>query len=134
MKASEQIDKEIADLADWRGQTLSEIRRIIHDADADVIEEWKWMGTATWSHDGLLCVANAHTKIVKMTFAQGAKLPDPDKLFNAGLEGSTRRAINFSEGDKIRARALKNLVRASVELNSAKAKNKAPAARKRPHV
>jgi hypothetical protein len=117
MNASEQIDREIALLGDWRGQTLAEIRSVIHEADPEVVEEWKWMGTAAWSDDGLICVANAHAHIVKVTFSRGAQLLDPEKLFNAGLEGNMWRAINFSEGDKIRKTALKKLIRAAVAFN-----------------
>src|SRR6202045_4594700 len=128
MNPSERIDKYITDLADWRGKMLANIRKVMHDADPEVIEEWKWMGSPCWSHDGLICVGNAHKDKVKLTFDRGASLPDPDKLFNAGLEGNQRRAIDFSEGDKINERALKNLVRAAVAYNQTrKSKKKAPA-------
>ena len=117
MKPSELIDRQIADLADWRGKMLADLRKIIHDADPEIIEEWKWMGSPCWSHDGLIVVANAHKDKVKVTFAQGASLPDPDKLFNNGLEGNRWRAIDLYEGDRVDERALKNLIRAAVALN-----------------
>lgn len=124
MNPSEQIDKRIIELADWRGGMLAKLRKIIHDADLKVIEEWKWMGTPTWSHDGILMVANAHKDKVKMTFSQGANLSDPEKVFNAGLEGNKWRAIDFYEGDKINERALKNLIRSAIALNSDALKKK----------
>jgi hypothetical protein len=127
MNPSERIDRLIAELRDWRGETLAAIRKTILAADREIIEEWKWMGTPVWSRDGIIALANAHKKWVKLTFAHGASLPDPDKLFNAGLEGNMRRAIDFFEGDKINERALKNLVRAAIEFNQNKAKKKAPA-------
>jgi len=127
MKPSELIDKQIADLADWRGKMLANLRKIIHDADAEIIEEWKWMGSPAWSHDGLIAVANAHKDKVKLTFSQGANLPDPDKLFNAGLEGNKWRAIDFHEGDIINEPALKNIIRAAVAYNRAGLKGKTPA-------
>jgi len=117
MKPSDLIDKYIAGLADWRGQMLANIRKIIHDADPGIIEEWKWMGSPCWYHDGLISVANAHKDKVKLTFYQGASLPG--KLFNAGLEGNKWRAIDFHEGDKINAVALKVLIRAAVAYNKA---------------
>lgn len=120
MNPSERIDQLIAQLADWRGKTLADIRRTILEADPEIVEEWKWMGSPVWSHDGIVALANAHKDKVKVTFSQGAKLPDPDKLFNAGLGGSLWRAIDLFEGDKIDERALKNLVRAAVEYNQAK--------------
>src|SRR6266571_8515702 len=126
MKPTERIDQLIAGLTDWRGKTLASIRKFILEADREIIEEWKWMGSPVWSRDGMIAVANAHKGKVKLTFAYGAKLPDPDKLFNAGLEGNMRRAIDFLEGDKINERALKNLVRAAIEYNQSKLK-KAPA-------
>jgi len=119
MNPSELIDKQIADLADWRGKMLVNLRKAIHDADPEIIEEWKWMGSPCWSHDGLICVANAHKDKVKLTFAQGASLPDPDKLFNNGLEGNRWRAIDLYEGDRVNERALKNLIRAAVAHNRA---------------
>jgi hypothetical protein len=128
MNPSQHIDQLIAELTDWRGKTFADIRRNILAADREIIEEWKWMGSPVWSRDGMIAVANAHKGKVKLTFAYGAKLPDPDKLFNAGLEGNARRAIDFFEGDKINERALKNLVRAAIDHNQAKSKKKAPAA------
>src|SRR6202161_2351452 len=125
--ASALIDELIAKLTDWRGKTLASVRKNILEADREIIEEWKWMGSPVWSHDGLIAVANAHKGKVKLTFAYGASLPDPDKLFNAGFEGNARRAIDFFEGDKINERALKNLIRAAVDHNQARSKKKAPA-------
>ena len=128
MKPSERIDQLIAGLTDWRGKAFASIRKCILGADWEIIEEWKWMGSPVWSHDGIIAVANAHKGKVKLTFAHGARLADPDKLFNAGLEGNARRAIDFFEGDKINERALKNLVRAAVDYNQIKKlKRKAPA-------
>jgi hypothetical protein len=128
MNPSERIDQLIAKLTDWRGKTFASIRKSILEADREIIEEWKWMGSPVWSHDGIIAVANAHKEKVKLTFAHGAKLSDPDKLFNAGLEGNAYRAIDFFEGDKIKQRALKNLVRAAVDYNQIKLKKKASAA------
>ena len=127
MSASQNIDRLIAETADWRGKTLAGIRKTFLAADKEIIEEWKWMGSPVWSRDGMIAVANAHKGKVKLTFAYGASLPDPDKLFNAGLEGNARRAIDFFEGDKINERALKNLVRAAIDHNQVKLKKKAPA-------
>jgi hypothetical protein len=127
MSPSERIDELIAELTDWRGKTFASIRKSILDADREILEEWKWRGSPVWSHDGMIAVANAHKDKVKLTFSHGARLPDPDKLFNAGLEGGTWRAIDFFEGDKINNRALKNLVRAAVDYNQIKLKTKAPA-------
>ena len=124
MNPSELIDKYIADLTDWRGKMLANLRNIIHDADPEIIEEWKWMGTPSWSHDGLISVANAHKDKVKLTFSQGASLPDPDKLFNAGLEGNKWRAIDLHEGDRINECALRNIIRAAVAYNGAGLKGK----------
>lgn len=115
---SQLISKRIEELTDWRGKTLSNIRRIIHDADDEIIEEWKWMGTPVWSHDGIVAIADAYKDKVKLTFFQGASLPDPDKLFNAGLEGNKWRAIDFHENDEINESALKNLIRAAVTHNT----------------
>ena len=129
MNPSQQIDRLIADLTDWRGKTFAGIRKSILETDREIIEEWKWMGSPLWSRDGMIAVANAHKGKVKLTFAYGAKLADPDKLFNAGLEGNMRRAIDFLEGDKINERALKNLVRAAIDYNQTKKKRKAPAGR-----
>jgi hypothetical protein len=127
MTPSERIDRLIAELADWCRKTFASIRESILEADREIIEEWKWMGSPVWSRDGIIAVANAHKGKVKLAFAYGASLPDPDKLFNAGLEGNARRAIDFFEGDKINERALKNLVRAAVDRNQSKSKKKAPA-------
>ncbi len=129
MKPSEQIDRLIAELTDWRGKTFASVRKSILAADREIIEEWKWMGSPVWSRDGMIAVANAHKGKVKLTFAHGAGLPDPDKLFNAGLEGNARRAIDFLEGDKVNERALKNLVRAAIEYNQTKLKKNAAGAR-----
>jgi len=111
------IDAKIKELGDWRGKTLAKVRQIIREADPEIIEEWKWMGSPCWSHDGLICVANAHKDKVKITFSQGASLPDRDKLFNAGFEGNRWRAIDLYEGDKVDEAALKDLIRAAVALN-----------------
>ena len=124
--ASARIDEKIKELGDWRGKTLAKVREIIHEADPEIVEEWKWMGSPVWSHDGIIAVGNAHKDKVKLTFSHGAILPDPS-LFNAGLEGNAWRAIDFFEGDKINERALKNLVRAAVEYNEMKLQRKAPA-------
>jgi hypothetical protein len=128
MTPSEQIDRLIAGLKDWRGKTLADVRKNILETDGEIIEEWKWMGSPVWSRGGILAVGNAHKGKVKLTFPHGARLPDPDKLFNAGLEGGTWRAIDFLEGDKIAARAFKNLIRAAIAFNQAKAKKKKPSA------
>jgi hypothetical protein len=127
MNPSERIDQLIEGLTDWRGKTLASVRKTILEADREIIEEWKWMGSPVWSRDGMIAVGNAHKDKVKLTFAHGASLPDPDKLFNAGLGGNAWRAIDFFEGDKISARALKKLVRAAVDCNQIKLKRKAPA-------
>jgi hypothetical protein len=127
MNPSEQIDRLIAKLGDWRGKTLASVRKSILEADREISEEWKWMGSPVWSRDGIIAVGNAHKEKVKLTFAHGAKLPDPDKLFNAGLGGGTWRAIDLFEGDKIDGRALKNLIRSAIDYNQSKAKKKAPA-------
>ena len=117
MSASERIDKRIADLGDWRGERLAEIRRLIHEVDPDVIEDWKWMGTPVWSHDGMYALANAHRDKVKLTFHHGAQLSDPRKLFNNGLTGNKWRAIDIYEGDKIDKIALKALLREAIAYN-----------------
>jgi hypothetical protein len=127
MNPSERIDQLIAGLTDWRGKTLATIRKTILEADRAIVEEWKWMGSPVWSRDGMIAVGNAHKDKVKVTFAHGANLPDPDKLFNAGLGGNAWRAIDLFEGDKINGPALKNLVRAAIEYNQLKLKRKAPA-------
>jgi len=125
--ASALIDERIKKLTDWRGKTLASIRKSILAADREIIEEWKWMGSPVWSRDGIIAVGNAHKDKVKLTFAHGASLPDPDKLFNAGFAGNTWRAIDLFEGDKINERALKNLVRDAIAFNQIKLKRKAPA-------
>ena len=130
MDASETIDRMIAGLTDWRGKTFANLRKAILAADREIIEEWKWMGSPVWSRDGMIAVANAHKGKVKLTFAHGAKLADPDKLFNAGLGGNMRREIDFFEGDTVDERALKNLVRIAIEYNQAHLKKNAPAARR----
>jgi hypothetical protein len=127
MNPQERIDEMIAGLTDWRGKTFATIRRIILEADPEIVEEWKWMGSPVWSHDGIIALANAHKDKVKITFAYGAHLPDPDKLFNAGLEGNARRAIDLFEGDQVNERGLKKLVRAGVEYNRTHLKKNAPA-------
>ena len=127
MNPSERIDQLIAGLTDWRGKTLLSVRKTILEADREIIEEWKWMGSPVWSRDGMIAVGNAHKDKVKLTFSHGAHLPDPDKLFNAGLGGNQWRAIDLFEDDKINARALKSLVRAAVEYNQINLKSKAPA-------
>ena len=118
MSASKRIDKRIADLGDWRGERLAEIRKRIHEVDPEVVEEWKWMGSPVWSHEGMYALANAHKDKVKLTFHHGAQLPDPKKLFNAGLEGNTWRAIDVREGDKIDKTALTALLREAVAYNT----------------
>jgi hypothetical protein len=128
MNPSEKIDQLIAEITDWRGKTFAGIRKCILAADREITEEWKWMGSPVWSREGIIAVANAHKGKVKLTFDHGARLADPEKLFNAGLEGNQRRAIDFFEGDKINERALKDLVRAAIEYNQGKSKKKAPAA------
>jgi hypothetical protein len=127
MNPSERIDQLIAEITDWRGKTLASIRKSILEADREIIEEWKWMGSPVWSRDGIIAVGNAHKDKVKLTFSHGASLPDPDKLFNAGFGGKVWRAIDVFEGDKINERALKDLVRAAVDYNQTKSKKKAPA-------
>ena len=127
MEASEQIDRMIAGLTDWRGKTFARVRKAVLAADRGVVEEWKWMGSPVWSCDGMIAVANAHKGKVKLTFAYGARLADPDKLFNADDRGNTRRAIDFAEGDKVDEPALKRLVRAAIAHNQSKSKKKAPA-------
>ncbi|MFM0188988.1 DUF1801 domain-containing protein [Paraburkholderia nemoris] len=127
MTPSENIDQLIAGITDWRGKTFASIRKAILEADPGIIEEWKWMGSPVWSRDGMIAVANAHKGKVKLTFAHGANLADPDKLFNAGLDGNARRAIDFLEGDKVNGPALKKLVRAAIEYNQTKLKKNAPA-------
>jgi len=127
MNPSERIDELIAQLTDWRGKILASLRKSILEADPEIIEEWKWMGSPVWSRDGMIAVGNAHKDKVKLTFSHGAHLSDPDKLFNAGLGGNAWRAIDLFEGDKINERALQNLVRAAIEYNQIKLKRKRPA-------
>ena len=117
--ASELISKRIAELGDWRGETLGRMRKLITEADPDVVEEWKWMGTPIWSHDGIICTGESYKTVVKLTFAKGASLQDPARLFNASLDGNTRRAIDIREGEEVDASAFKALVRQAVALNSA---------------
>jgi hypothetical protein len=119
---SQLIDARIKELGDWRGEMLSRLRTLVKEADPDVVEEWKWRGVPVWSHDGLICTGETYKSVVKMTFAKGAALEDPSRLFNSSLEGNTRRAIDFHEGEKINEKALKTLVRAAVTLNRSKAK------------
>jgi hypothetical protein len=116
--ASELIDKRIAELGDWRGETLSRMRKLIQEADPDVVEEWKWMGTPVWSHDGVICTGESYKSIVKLTFIKGASLEDPAKLFNSSLDGNARRAIDIHEGEEVDAGAFKALIRAAVALNT----------------
>jgi hypothetical protein len=118
---SELIDARIEELGDWRGEMLSRLRRLIKEADPEVVEEWKWRGVPVWSHDGLLCTGETYTKVVKMTFARGAALQDPSGLFNSSLDGNTRRAIDIREGETLDEEALKTLVRAAVILNKSTA-------------
>jgi hypothetical protein len=115
--ASALIDERIQELGDWRGKTLAKVRAIIHAADPEIVEEWKWMGTPVWSHGGIVCTGETYKKIVKMTFAKGAALKDPSRLFNSSLDGNVRRAIDIPEGGKIDEAALKDLIRAAVALN-----------------
>ena len=116
---SRHIDARIKELSDWRGETLARIRSIIKQADADVVEEWKWRGVPVWEHDGIICTGETYKAVVKMTFARGAALDDPTDLFNSSLEGNTRRAIDFYQGDKIDEKALKALIREAAALNTA---------------
>src|SRR6201984_979881 len=120
---SQLIDARIKELGDWRGKMLSRLRTLIKEVDPDVVEEWKWRGVPVWSHDGLICTGETYKTVVKMTFAKGAALKDHSRLFNASLDGNTRRAIDFHEGEKIDAEALKTLLRAAVALNKSKAKS-----------
>jgi hypothetical protein len=115
--ASAFIDKRIEELGDWRGKTLAKVRELVHEADPEIVEEWKWRGTPVWSHGGIICTGETYKKVVKMTFAKGAALKDPSGLFNSSLEGNVRRAIDIHEGDKIEEAALKDLIRAAVALN-----------------
>lgn len=126
--ASSLITQRIADLADWRGATLARMRALIREADPNVVEEWKWMGTPVWEHDGILCTGESYKSVVKLTFAKGASLPDPAHLFNASLDGNVRRAIDIREGETVDASAFKALIRAAIAHNgAAKAAKRAPA-------
>jgi hypothetical protein len=130
---SQLIDARIKELGDWRGETLARVRTLIKQADAQVVEEWKWRGVPVWEHDGIICTGETYKAVVKMTFAKGASLKDPSRLFNSSLEGNTRRAIDFHEGDKIDEKALKALIRAAVALNTSKRAAAGPVrSRKRP--
>jgi hypothetical protein len=120
---SQLIDARIKELGDWRGKMLSRLRTLIKEADPEVVEEWKWRGVPVWYHDGMICTGETYKSVVKMTFANGAALKDPSRLFNSSLEGNTRRAIDFHEGEKIDEKALKTLVRAAVTLNKSKAES-----------
>jgi hypothetical protein len=121
--ASELIDARIKELGDWRGRMLSRLRALIKEADPDVVEEWKWRGVPVWYHDGMICTGETYKNVVKMTFAKGAALNDQSRLFNSGLEGNTRRAIDFHKGETVDEEAFKTLVRAAVSLNKSKAQN-----------
>jgi hypothetical protein len=122
---SQLIDARIKELGDWRGEMLGRLRALVKQADPDVVEEWKWRGVPVWEHDGIICTGETYKSVVKMTFAKGAALKDPSRLFNSSLEGNTRRAIDFPEGAKINEKALKTLVRGAVTLNMSKAKSRA---------
>ncbi|TMH14066.1 MAG: DUF1801 domain-containing protein [Betaproteobacteria bacterium] len=122
--ASELISKKIAELGDWRGETLGRIRKLIKEADPDVVEEWKWMGTPVWSHDGIICTGETYKSVVKLTFAKGASLKDPAKLFNSSLEGNARRAIDIREGEKVDEGDFKSLIAAAVAANTSARKAK----------
>src|ERR1700716_3701326 len=120
--ASELISQRIAELGDWRGETLGRMRKLVKEADPDVVEEWKWMGTPVWSHDGIICTGESYKSVVKLTFAKGASLKDPARLFNSSLDGNVRRAIDIPEGEEVEASAFRALVRQAVALNSSKSK------------
>ena len=122
--ASRLIDQRIEELGDWRGKTLARMRALILEADPDVTEEWKWMGTPVWSHHGIICTGETYKQVVKLTFAKGAKLEDPSTLFNSSLEGNTRRAIDIREGETVNARAFKSLVKAAVAFNASMARKR----------
>jgi hypothetical protein len=128
--ASELISNRIAELGDWRGKTLARMRKLIKEADPDVVEEWKWMGTPIWSHDGIICTGESYKQVVKLTFAKGASLKDPKRLFNSSLEGNVRRAIDIKEGEEVDASAFKALVREAIALNTSKPKKAAKRAKK----
>ena len=125
-EATEKITQRIQELGDWRGKTLAQVRQLIHDADPEIQEEWKWMGTPVWSHDGGVCTGETYKQVVKLTFFNGASLKDPRKLFNSSLEGNTRRAIDIREGEKINGAAFKALIRSAVAYNSAARKKRPP--------
>jgi hypothetical protein len=129
---SQLIDARIKELSDWRGETLARVRILIKQADPDVVEEWKWRGVPVWSHAGIICTGETYKNVVKMTFAMGASLEDPSRLFNSSLEGNTRRAIDFHEGDKIDEKALQALIRAAVALNTSVQATARPVRSKRP--
>jgi hypothetical protein len=120
--SSELIDARIEDLGDWRGEMLSRLRALLKEADPEAVEEWKWRGVPVWYHDGIICTGETYKSVVKMTFAKGASLKDPSRLFNSSLDGNTRRAIDFREGEKINEKALKTLIRAAVALNTSKSR------------
>ena len=124
LPASELIDARIADLGDWRGETLARMRKLIHEADPGVVETWKWMGTPVWEHDGIICTGETYKAVVKLTFLNGASLDDPKKLFNSSLEGNARRAIDIRQGEEPNASAFKALIKAAVKLNEEQAKKK----------
>src|SRR5438309_9720465 len=124
--ASGLISKRIAELGDWRGETLSRMRELIKEADPDVVEEWKWMGTPIWSHDGIICTGESYKNLVKLTFSKGASLKDPARLFNSSLDGNTRRAIDIHEGEELHEQAFKALVKAALALNASAGKKKPP--------
>jgi hypothetical protein len=127
--ASELISKRIAELGDWRGKTLSRMRTLIKEADPDVVEEWKWMGTPIWSHDGIICTGESYKKVVKLTFAKGASLKDPGRLFNSSLDGNVRRAIDIHEGEEVDESAFKALVRQAVAFNGSTKSNRSKKAK-----
>ena len=124
LSASELIDQKIADLGGWRGETLTRMRKLIQEAIPDVVEEWKWMGTPVWSHNGIICTGESYKSVVKLTFAKGASVDDPAKLFNASLDGNTRRAIDIREGETVDANAFKTLILAAAALNASAKKTK----------
>jgi hypothetical protein len=121
--SSQLIDARIQELGDWRGKMLSQLRTLVKEADPEIVEEWKWRGVPVWEHDGIICTGETYKNVVKMTFAKGAALQDPSGLFNSSLDGNTRRAIDFHEGETIDEEALKTLVRAAVTLNKSKAQS-----------
>ena len=130
--AAKNITKKIAELGDWRGAALAAVRKLIHDAVPDIQEEWKWMGTPVWSHDGIVCTGESYKQVVKLTFARGAALPDPSKLFNSSLEGNTRRAIDIREHEKLDATAFKKLIKAAADANTSAVAQRAASKKKAP--